>query len=423
MSWTLCIDLGTSFTTAVIADEDGCKFVEVDGGRRMPSVVNVDQAGRLHTGRQAHAMAALDPTGAIRSPKSALAAGEHAVVRSRDVRTVDLVAAVLRRIADEAVRTRSSPPARLVLTHPAGWDEGGVRRLTAAALAAGLPDPSELYLSEPEAAACWYMHSAGQDIPLGSAVAIYDLGGGTFDATVLRRNHDGAFDFAGIDGEPWLGGQNFDKALERVILDNARHIDAGAYTRVFGSGWADPADAFAFREDVIRVKEELSTAQFSDVRVRGFPAAIRVTRGQFVEAISPDLERSFDALVRVVETSGIAGSRLAHIMLSGGSSQIPVISELMTQVFGRSPQTTSDPKGVVVLGAAAYGQLKLMEQQLHRPAAPQQVQVQPPAAGGRAGTPWYEKEAAIVGIGVGAIGVLGAILGAIDRHRSTVRLY
>jgi molecular chaperone DnaK len=213
-SWTLAVDFGTSFTVAAVRPaQRSPEVIEIGGDRRVPSVIFVDEDSSIRVGRAAEDLAASRPGRAVRAPKRRLGEPAPVVLGGKPYQVVDLVAALLRYVYDEAVRHQGSAPGSIRLTHPASWSRPRMARLLEAAAKAGLTNVA--LISEPVAAAVAY--AADVEVADGSHVAVYDLGGGTFDMTLLRFAN-GAFSIVGRPGgDVNLGGELFDELLVNMV--------------------------------------------------------------------------------------------------------------------------------------------------------------------------------------------------------------
>ncbi len=182
--WALAIDFGTSFTTAATWTSGQPSMLEIENSRYLPSLVCLGEDGTLLTGAAARQLAAQLPGHAERLPKRALVRSPEVRLGSRTVASTDLAAAVLGRVYREALAQHpAGPPDRIMLTHPASWPDDELNLLVKAAEAAGLAKP--VLVPEPVAAALYYAQE--QEFTLAGHLAVYDLGGGTFDSAVLRR--------------------------------------------------------------------------------------------------------------------------------------------------------------------------------------------------------------------------------------------
>ncbi|MBX6169256.1 MAG: Hsp70 family protein, partial [Thermobispora bispora] len=344
--WSLAIDFGTCFTCAAIRVGEQVEVLETDSGRYTPSLVYRDEHGRLLTGRLAASEAAASPANVARTPKRALAQGAPLLLGGSQVAAEDLVAAVLSTMAAEAFRrTGGLPPGEAVLTHPAAWDDQQIAALGEAAERAGLT--TIRFVPEPVAAAAFY--TQGEGVPTGAHVAVYDLGGGTFDIAVLRRTQTG-FDVVAQSGSDRIGGEDFDEALYDLVAGHAMTLDPAAWQDFTqGTGPRAARDRTLLRRDITEAKELLSDTTIRKVIVGDLP--ISVTRAEFEAAIADDLRATIITFQDVVTGAGLTVEDLAAVYLTGGSSRIPLVSDLLSQLLGRTPNLAGDPKAVVALGA------------------------------------------------------------------------
>lgn len=347
--WILAIDYGTTYSSGVIAAEGRVEPVELDGSTRMPSMVLLSESGELVTGLAAERQLVLTPDRVERAPKRRL--GDPVILLAEQpVRPVDAVAAVLRRIGTEALRLRGDvPPVEVRLTYPARWGERRLEVLREAARRAGLGEV--VLIPEPVAAAVYF---ADHLQPQGSFVAVYDLGGGTFDTAVLRRVADG-FEVVGAPGgDERLGGEDFDERLYQHLGARIAEIDGDAWEQLrFADERPWRRANQEFRSEVRRAKEALSLNSDYTVYV-GAPAdlELRVTRDEFEALISADVAKSVDELMSTIARAGVSRNQVASVYLAGGSSRIPLVSRQVGSRLGMVPETFGDPKLITAIGAA-----------------------------------------------------------------------
>ncbi|MBV9594896.1 MAG: Hsp70 family protein, partial [Actinobacteria bacterium] len=220
-------------------------------------------------------------------------------------------------------------------------------KLREAAVAAGFAHAD--LMPEPVGAAVYF---ADEQLGHGRQVAVYDLGGGTFDTAVLLRTSEG-FDVVGRPGgREDLGGEDFDDRMYRYL---AAQLDADQRQTLTAAD-ADLRWQRAhhdFRREVRRAKERLSKYPDATVRspVPGTPD-LRVSRTEFESLIRDDVLATIDELERTISAAGQSADALAAIYLAGGSSRIPLVTTLLEDRFGRPPSVLGDPKAVIALGAA-----------------------------------------------------------------------
>lgn len=347
MTWTLAIDFGTTATAAAIYDGD-VELIQVDGLARLPSLVLLGSDGTPVCGAAAERQAAGAPERVERTPKRRL--GDRLLLLGdQAVDPVDLVAAVLQKVAEEARRQQGgTAPDHVVLTHPAAWVGARLAALREASRRAGLGEAT--LMPEPVAAA---VHLADDRIAVGDHVAVYDLGGGTFDAAILRRTAGGFEPVGAPGGDEHLGGEDFDELLYQAVGDVLEARDPERWQLLSSSEERSWLRANAvLRDDVRAAKEALSSTPDYTIYIPVLDEEVRVTREQVEELVRPSLERSVDELVATVERAGLRVSDVKAVYLVGGSSRIPLAARLISERTGLVPLTWGDPKSAVALGAA-----------------------------------------------------------------------
>ncbi|HEY0640681.1 MAG TPA: Hsp70 family protein, partial [Pseudonocardiaceae bacterium] len=348
----LSIDLGTSNTVAVLSTAGRPpRVVEVDGAATMPSAVFADGAETLLVGREAERRARLDPARFEPNPKRRVDEGSL-LLGDAVVPVTEALAAVLRRVAEEAVRQLGGErPDEVRLTHPAQW--GAVRRAVLLGAAHRVPalGANLLALPEPVAAAAHFASFPGRSLPPGGTLAVYDLGAGTFDCAVVGATGRG-FVVLAEDGLSDLGGLDVDQALAEHLGRQVSTADPARWQRLLRpESTADRRAQRALREDVRAAKEALSRHPQADVPMpEPFPDAL-VTRGELEALIRPNLLRSVEVLAATVRAAGLEPRTLAGVYLVGGSSRIPLVATLIAERFGVVPTSLDQPETAVALGA------------------------------------------------------------------------
>ncbi|HXT45635.1 MAG TPA: Hsp70 family protein, partial [Pseudonocardiaceae bacterium] len=210
MGYSLGVDLGTTFVAAAITSASQAKMVTL-GDRLVatPAVVYLREDGVLLTGEAAGSRAVSSPDRVGRDVKRRLGNPTPLILGGQPFDVTELLGTLLRDVIEKVVKTEGEPPERVLLTHPANW--GPFRRALFEGVPqyAGLDDPP--LVTEPEAAAAHY--AASRKLADGQTVAVYDLGGGTFDATVLRKQPGGVEILGTPEGIERLGGVDFDEAI------------------------------------------------------------------------------------------------------------------------------------------------------------------------------------------------------------------
>jgi molecular chaperone HscA len=353
------IDLGTT-NSLVASVRSGRAQILVDaaGEALLPSVVRYTASG-VEVGRAAREHAADDPHNTIASAKRLIgrAAGEirslgdelpyrfvhdagvvpRIETAAGPVTAVEVSAEVLKVLAARAVETLGGTLTGVVVTVPAYFDDAQRQATKDAARVAGLHVLR--LLNEPTAAAVAYGLDRGAD----GVHAIYDLGGGTFDISILRL-HQGVFEVLSTGGDTALGGDDFDHVVAQWLLAQsgiASSAGQGTLRRVLD----------AARE----AKERLATADAATVTL-ALPAGGhwqgQLTRAQLDELIDPLVRKTISACRRAVRDAGITVDEVKEVVMVGGSTRTRRVRELVGAYFGREPLVDIDPDQVVALGAA-----------------------------------------------------------------------
>ncbi len=348
------IDLGTTNSlVAVVMDGTPRCLLDDEGEALLPSAVRLD-GERTIVGR-----AALEGTGGDlftsvkrfmgRSPREVRdeaqlfhydLVDDPKVARFRAgstvVTPVEISARILEALKERAVECLFSAPQGAVITVPAYFDDAQRQATKDAGRIAGL-EVLRL-LNEPTAAALAY---GLQEAVTGARIAIYDLGGGTFDVSILEL-HDGVFQVMATSGDTRLGGDDFDQALAAVLLRQAEI--------------ADP-DGATFRAAVVAAeaaKRELSVADevTFTAELRGQKVEARIDRTSYERLIRPFVERTMDACRFALTDAGVQPSEIDHVVLVGGSTRVPLVRRMVEELFGKPPHADIDPDQVVAIGAA-----------------------------------------------------------------------
>lgn len=349
MSYYVGIDLGTTFSGAAIAREGTVTMFNL-GSRSaaVPSVVLLRADEQVLTGEAAVRRALSEPERVAREFKRRLGDTTPILVGGSPYSAEALSARLLRSVLDE-IRTREGgDPAGVAVTHPANWGPYKVDLLRQGLRLADLDADEVVLVSESEAAAISY--ASTERVEPGQIVAVYDLGGGTFDAAVLRRTAEGFEILGRPEGIERLGGIDFDMAVfghvQRALGGVLEDLDP-----------EDPAVQTAvarLRQDCVEAKEALSSDTDASIPVMlpNVATEVRITRAEFEALIRPALADSIDAMRRAFRSAGVEADQVDRILLVGGSSRIPLVAQLVASELGRPVALDSHPKHAVALGAA-----------------------------------------------------------------------
>jgi len=351
MGYALGIDLGTTFTAAAVSLDGRTEVVSLGNHAvTIPSVVFLRDDGEVIIGDVAQRRGQQEPERLAREFKRRFGDATPIMLGHTPYSAERLMAAVLGQVVAQVSERYGGPPDGVAIAHPANWGPYKIELLQQAAQLAGLG--AARFVSEPEAAAVHF--AAGERLEVGDVVAVYDLGGGTFDAAVLRRTVDGFETLGEPQGIERLGGIDFDEAV-------LSHVRGTLGTALDGVDQSDPAvrsGMTRLREECVSAKEALSEDSETTIPVMlpGLQTQVRLTRTELEDALRPALRETVSSLQRAIEASGVAVSGVKAIVLAGGSSRIPLVNELVSEL-GRPVALDAHPKHTVALGAARLARL------------------------------------------------------------------
>ncbi|MBC7162984.1 MAG: Fe-S protein assembly chaperone HscA [Immundisolibacter sp.] len=349
------IDLGTSHSlVATVRDGLPTVLADADGARLLPSVVRYHADGAISVGAAARAALADDPANTIASVKRLMGRGLHDVAIRPSYRLLDapgmvqiataggvkspveVSAHILRSLRQRAEAALGGELVGAVITVPAYFDEAQRQATKDAARLAGI-EVLRL-LAEPTAAALAY----GLDQAAEGVYAVYDLGGGTFDISVLRLT-GGVFEVLAVNGDAALGGDDFDHVVADWMAAQA-HLDAPTSSqRQTLLGLARAAKEALSERTEVAVIHSLPGGQVLD---------LTLSRSHF-EALTADLvARTLPPVRRALRDAGVTADEVTGVVLVGGATRMPAIRAAVAQFFGRPPLTDLDPDAVVAIGAA-----------------------------------------------------------------------
>ncbi len=360
------IDLGTTFSLAAYIENGRPVVVRDEGGTALvPSVLSFHDDGRVLVGSEARSHALSDPEHTVYSVKRLMGRtladlqkelplipyqvverepepGRkvlHVKIGGHEHTPEELSALIL-----QEVRRRAGNPTKAVITVPAYFDDGQRQATRDAGRIAGL-DVLRI-VNEPTAAALAY----GLDQRRSGTVAVYDLGGGTFDCSILSIK-DGVFKVLSTNGDTYLGGDDFDRALMTI----AAHDLGADLTR------RDPELLQHLRDQAERTKIALSSEEQAvfavDIPSRNLSYRRTVTRAELEDLLQPFIDRSLERCRSALRDAQLQTKDIDEVVLVGGSTRIAYVRQRVGEFFGRTPHTELNPDEVVAMGAAVQADI------------------------------------------------------------------
>jgi len=366
------IDLGTTNSCVAVMDGDQTVVIaNAEGARTTPSVVGFASSGERLVGQVARRQAVANAENTIYAVKRlmgrkfdddevqrqiltcpyeivAAANGDaHVMVRGRTYSPPEVSAMVLAKMRQTAEDWLGEPVTEAVVTVPAYFDDAQRQATKDAGRIAGL-DILRI-INEPTAAALAY----GKDLTTAQRVAVYDLGGGTFDVSILELA-DGVFRVRSTAGDTFLGGEDFDNAVVDWLLDRFAQANGGMDLR------GDRLALQRLKEAAEKAKIELSSALTTQINLPFLAAAAdgpkhleaQMTRAELETLVEPFVQRTLGPCQRALADAGLSPTEIDAVILVGGQTRMPRVQRLVAEMFEREPSRTVNPDEVVAVGAA-----------------------------------------------------------------------
>ena len=367
----LGIDLGTTNSACAVVQDGRASVVRRGEDRIVPSVVAALANGQIAVGREAKLLRAVDPSQVVYSAKRLIgrrfsSPEVQRMMRSVPYRIVEgnnesvmievggrrlsvveissLILKYLRQMAEEALGRRVK---KAVIAVPANFTDSQRSATRIAARLAGL-DVIRV-INEPTAAALAYGYIEDMD----RRIAVYDFGGGTFDVTILQITRN-VFEVLSTSGEMFLGGDD----LDSVILERM----AGVYMRQHGIDLRNDSRAMEqLRAVAEQVKIQLSETSQSSIRVSDVPPGshrdleFSLSEAELREIAGPIIRRTIPVCEDAMRVAGIGPDQIDEIVLVGGTTRLPLVREVVREIFGKAAQTSINPMSVVAVGGAIQG--------------------------------------------------------------------
>ncbi len=357
----LGIDLGTTHSLVAISENSKPRILKDGDSSLIPSVISFDSEGRVQTvGQRAKTLKSLDPKHLLYSVKRLMGKGRRDLefihlpfdfspsteemirirMGKRIYTPIELSAEILKRCQFVAENALGRPLTKAVITVPAYFNDGQRSATAVAGRLAGLEVVR--IINEPTAAALAFGLGKSEKQEL---IAVYDLGGGTFDISILKVT-SGVFEVLATHGDTNLGGDDFDQALY------------GWMVKKMGKAPSSDADKALLMSQLESAKKVLSIETETSVILHWaneIQWTGKVRRSDIENLFKPLIERSLEACRRALIDAGLRANEMAHIVLVGGATRVPLVQEMVGTFFEKTPDTSLNPDEVVALGAAIQG--------------------------------------------------------------------
>ena len=350
MSKIIGIDLGT--TNSCVAVMEGGKptvIANAEGERTTPSIVAFTKTGDRLVGEPAKRQAVTNADRTIRSIKREMGTDYKVDIEGKKYSPQEISAMILQKLKGDAENYLGEKVTEAVITVPAYFNDAQRQATKDAGKIAGL-DVKRI-INEPTAAALAY----GLDNEKEQKIMVYDLGGGTFDVSVIEIG-DGVIEVLSTAGNNRLGGDDFDKKITDYMLSEFKRTEGVDLSN-------DKMALQRLKEAAEKAKKELSSATTTNINLPFITATaegpkhfdMNLTRAKFDELTHDLVEMTAEPVRRALSDAGITASELGQVLLVGGSSRIPAVQDKVRQLTGKEPSKNLNPDECVALGASVQG--------------------------------------------------------------------
>lgn len=345
------IDLGTTNScVSVMEGGEAIIIPNVEGNRTTPSVVAFTKDGERLVGETAKRQAITNPDRTISSIKREMGSNYKIDIDGKDYTPQDISAMILQKLKSDAESYLGEKITEAVITVPAYFTDAQRQATKDAGKIAGLE--VKRIINEPTAAALAY----GMDKEHGQhKIMVYDLGGGTFDVSILEVG-DGVFEVLATRGNNKLGGDDFDQRIINYIADNFKKENGVDLTQ-------DKMSLQRLKEAAEKAKKELSTTMTTNINLPFISATaagplhlnMDLSRAKFNELTHDLVEKTTEPVRMAIKDAGIEAKDIDKVLLVGGSTRIPAVQEAVKQIIGKDPQKDINPDECVAIGASIQG--------------------------------------------------------------------
>jgi molecular chaperone DnaK len=367
------IDLGTTNSAMAVMQAGKPEIIaNSEGNRTTPSVVAINKNGERLVGQVANRQRVTNPTNTIFGVKRLIGRKFEDKEVQRDIELMpykiikagtgvkvemadkgyspeEVSAMILSKLKADAEAFLGEPVTEAVITVPAYFDDSQRQATKDAGKIAGLE--VKRIINEPTAAALAYGLDKGKE----EKIAVFDLGGGTFDVSILQLG-DSVFEVLSTNGDTHLGGEDFDMRIFNHFVEEFKKV-AGIDVK------DDKAAMQRLKEEAEKAKKELSTTEVADINLPFLTAdaegpkhfEYKLTRAKLIELVQDLIEKTAEPCEKALKDAGLSASDINEIVLVGGMTRMPAVMEKVKKIFGKDPKQGVNPDEVVAVGAAIQG--------------------------------------------------------------------
>src|SRR3989338_1685184 len=349
MAKIIGIDLGTTNSAVAILEGGKATIIpSAEGGRTVPSIITI-KGNDIIVGEVAKRQAVANPLHTVRSIKRIMGTNEKVTIDGKDHSPEEVYVMILRKIKKDAEAYLGTKISKAVITVPAYFNDSQRQATKDAGKIAGLEVLR--IINEPTAAALAY----GLDKKHAQTIVVYDLGGGTFDVSVLEIG-DGVFEVKSTNGDTFLGGEDFDMRILEFLKEEfkkANTVDLGK----------DPLALQRLKEAAEKAKIELSSLMETEINLPYITADatgpkhlnVKLTRAKLEQLVDDLIQKTIAPCENALKDAGLKASDIHEVLLVGGMTRMPKVVEIVKKLFGKEPNKGVNPDEVVAIGAAIQG--------------------------------------------------------------------
>jgi molecular chaperone DnaK len=373
MAKIIGIDLGTTNSAMAVMQSGKPEIIaNGEGNRTTPSVVAINKNGERLVGQVANRQRVTNPTNTIFGVKRLIGrkfedeevqrdlklmpyeikkagAGVKVAMAGKDYSPEEVSGMILSKLKTDAEAFLGEPVTEAVITVPAYFDDSQRQATKDAGKIAGLE--VKRIINEPTAAALAYGLDKGKE----EKIAVFDLGGGTFDVSILQLG-DGVFEVLSTNGDTHLGGEDFDMRIVNHFVDQFKN-QSGIDVK------DDKAAMQRLKEEAEKAKKELSTTEVADINLPFLTAdaegpkhfEYKLTRSKLIELVQELIDKTAGPCEKAIKDAKLSAADINEIVLVGGMTRMPAVVEKVKQIFGKDPLQGVNPDEVVAVGAAIQG--------------------------------------------------------------------